>query len=320
MQSPEWLNYHHLYYFWMTAREGSLSRAAERMKLTRSTLSAQIRALEEFLGDELFLRSGRALSLTALGADVLRYADDIFRSGEELVEMARAQRPAQRSALRVGVVQGMPKTIAYRLLEPALSILGHSPVCLRQDRFERLLDELTAGHLHLLLSDLLPPQGATASVFAQALFESPVCLYAAPALAQRYAAGFPDSLHGAPFLLPAPGTHLRELLERWLAARELRVCVEGEFDDVAMMRAFGSDGRGVFPYCSALAGEVEQPHGLIRLGELSGLVDRFYAISTQRRMHRAELRAVLERGRDRADDGLLRAATRPGAKPRSGKS
>lgn len=299
MQTTEWLNYHHLYYFWVIAKEGSLSRASERMKLTRSTLSAQIHALEECLGGELFLRSGRAMSLTALGIDVMSYADDIFRCGAELIEMTREKKSPRRAVLRVGVVASIPKTIAYRLIEPAFNVAGRGPLSLRQDSFDRLLDELLAGHLHLLISDVLPAQGSTASVYAQVLCETSVCIHGVPQLASQYRANFPDSLNDAPFLLPAQGTRLRSLLEDWFMEHDIRVRVEGEFDDDALMRAFGVEGRGLFPTSAELAAEVEQASGALQLGLLGGVSERFYAISTERRMSRAETSAIVQRGQSR---------------------
>lgn len=311
MQNTEWLNYHHLYYFWVIAKEGSLSRASERMKLTRSTLSAQIHALEECLGGELFLRSGRAMSLTALGIDVLGYADDIFRCGAELIEMTREKKAPRRATLRVGVVASIPKTVVYRLIEPALAIPGHGPLSFRQDSFDRLLDELLAGHLHLLLSDVLPPQGSTANVYTQLLTETSVCIHAAPQLAAQYAVDFPASLHDAPFLLPTQGSRLRGLLEEWLMQHELRVRVEGEFDDDSLMRAFGAEGRGLFPMSAALDPEMEDAHGAMPIGLLEGVSERFYAISTERRMSRAETSAIVQRGRSRHLEPLRKKSAAP---------
>ena len=297
MHTTEWLNYHHLYYFWVTAKEGSLSRASTRMKLTRSTLSAQIHSLEGYLGGELFLRSGRALSLTALGLDVLQYADSIFRTGSELVDMVHSKQLSRRAPLRLGVVAGMPKVIAYRLLEPALSLAGHAPISLRQDGFARLLDDLLAGSLHLVLSNCLPPQGSTAGVFAQTLCQSAVHLYGVSALAKKYGADFPQCLNDAPFLLPAAGSPLRSAIDSWLHERGINVSVEGEFDDAAMMRVFGLEGRGLFPMWAGAA--AEDTPGVQLIGEFDGVLDRFYALSTERRMCRAELRAVVEHGRAR---------------------
>lgn len=269
------------------------------MKLTRSTLSAQIHALEECLGGELFLRSGRAMSLTALGIDVMAYADDIFRCGAELIEMTRDKKAPRRAMLRVGVVASIPKTIAYRLVEPALNVAGRGPLSLRQDSFDRLLDELIAGHLHLLLSDVLPPQGSTAKVYAQVLSETSVGIHGVPELANEYLADFPASLNDAPFLLPAPGTRLRSQLEDWFMEHDLRVRVEGEFDDDALMRAFGIEGRGLFPVSSVLASEVAESNGVVQLGLLDGIRERFYSISTERRMSRAETSAIVQRGQSR---------------------
>ena len=311
MHNGDWLNYHHLYYFWLTAREGSLSGAAEHIRLTRSTLSTQIRALEEHLGGELFLRSGRKMALTALGVDVMTYADDIFRTGAELVEMARARRVSSRTLLRIGVVAGIPEKSVHCLLKPLLASGEHGPLCVRQDRFERLLEELSSGQLHLILSDLLPVQDSMARVFAQVLYETPILLYGAPELAQRYGPGFPQSLDGAPFLLPAPNSNLRLLLEQWFNSQGVRVQVVGEFDDAAMMRSFGLHGRGLFAERMAPCPEQEVPAGVVPLGKLEGVVDRFYSISTQRRAWRAELRPILENGSNRRPEVRSSSSPKP---------
>jgi LysR family transcriptional activator of nhaA len=276
------------------------------MRLTRSTLSTQIRALEEHLGGELFLRSGRKMALTALGGDVLVYADDIFRTGSELVEMARARHASNRTLLRIGVVAGIPERLVQRLLAPVLSEQERGPLHIRQDTFDRLLDELTAGHLHLVLSDLLPVQDSTARVFAQTLHESTVWLHGAPELARRYVPGFPHSLDGAPFLLPSRNSHLRTLLERWFNEQGVCVRIEGEFDDAAMMRSFGLAGRGLFAERAPSSADGAAAHGLVPIGKLDGVIDRFYSISTQRKICRAELRGLLENGRKRRPQSSCR--------------
>ena len=212
----DWLNYHHLYYFWVTAREGGLTKGAAKLRLTHSTLSTQLHALEEFLGGELFQRQGRVLVLSPFGVEIARYADDIFKAGSELLEMARGNSTKLRSVLRVGVAPALPKTLAYRLLQPALSSTEPGPVVVRQDSQERLLDDLALSRLHLVLSDQPPPEGLSSKAFGHLLGETEIVIYGARRLAGRYRANFPRSLAGAPMLLPASGTSLRRLLERWL--------------------------------------------------------------------------------------------------------
>ena len=295
----DWLNYHHLYYFWVTAHEGGLTKGAAKLRLTHSTLSTQIHALEEFLGGALYVRRGRTLALSPLGADVARYADEIFHTGAALVEMARGRSPALRSVLRVGVVQALPKTLAYRLLEPALAVSGDGPVFVRQDSFERLLDELGLSRLHVILSDTPPPEGLTSKAFGHLLGETKILIYGTPQLARRYRKNFPQSLAGPPMLMQAPGTTLRRLLERWLTENEVHVQVQGEFDDAAMMRTFGIHGRGLFPVRAALAAEVEDAHGAVLVGAIDDVRERYYAISSERRAHHAGVVALLASARKR---------------------
>lgn len=295
----EWLNYHHLYYFWVTAREGGLTQGAAKLRLTHSTLSTQIHSLEEFLGGDLFQRRGRTLVLTPLGVDIARYADEIFHMGAELLEMARGRATKLRSMLRVGVVAALPKTVAYRLIEPALSASEYGPIFVRQDSLDRLLDDLSMSRLHLVLSDLPPPEGLHSKAYGHLLGETEILIYGTRALARKYRDGFPQSLAGAPMLLPAPGTSLRRLLERWLTEKEVHVQVTGEFDDAAMMRTFGVNGQGLWPVRAALAAEVEDAHGAVLVGIVDGVRERYYAVSTERRARHPAMVALLANARER---------------------
>lgn len=292
-----WLNYHHLFYFWRIAREGSLSRAAERLRLSHSTLSAQLRALEENLGGELFERRGRRLVLTPLGEQVASYAEDIFRLGNELVDAARGAVADRKLALRVGMIGALPKTVAYRLLLPALRTPGYGPVFVRQAAFEILLDELAAGRLHAVLSDAAPAEASTHRVFAHLLGESGVLLYGTKELARRYRPKFPSSLAGAPMLLPAAPSSLRRQIDRYLVERGVRVKIEGELDDAGMMRVLGAHGHGLFPVREALRAEVEESHDVEMVGVLEGAVERYYVVSTERRLRHPAVTALVEQAR-----------------------
>ena len=306
MHNADWMNYHHLYYFWRVAREGSLSRAADQLRLSHSTLSTQIRALESFLGGDLFLRSGRALTLTVLGRDVLAYADEIFRVGNELVEMAAGRAASQRVALRLGIVDAVPKTVAYRFVEPALRLPVRAPLYVRQDRLEPLLEEMAAGRLHVILSDQPPPQGFPVHLFCNVLWETDILLYGTAALAQKYGPGFPASLEGAPLLLPARLSKLRQILDHWFAERDLHVEMVGEFDDATTLDMFGSIGHGLFPVRAALSGELAGGVSTVQVGAFAGLCERFYAISTERRERRAEMKLLLDQAGQRRLEPLLR--------------
>lgn len=293
----EWLNYHHLYYFWRIAREGGLSRAAEQLNLTHSTLSAQLRSLEDFLGGPLFDRRGRSLLLTPLGEEVASYADDIFRLGSELVEVARGRSAERKLALRVGIVSSMPKTVAYRLLQPGMAAPGYGHIVARQDRFDRLLEELAAGRLHFILADSLPPETGAQRVYSHALGESAILLYGTAALAKRYRPAFPRSLNGAPLLVPTPQSSLRKQLDRWLAEKEISVEITGEFDDAGLMRVAGANGQGLLAVRSALRAEVEDGLSLELVGSFDGILEKYYVVSLERRVRHPAVNALIEQAR-----------------------
>jgi LysR family transcriptional activator of nhaA len=298
-QSNSWLNYHHLYYFWRVAHEGSLSRAAAQLRLSHSTLSTQIRALEEHLQGELFVRSGRSLSLTALGRDILHYADEIFRLGAELSESVSGRSDTLRAPLNLGVVSTIPKLLIYRLVEPVLVASELGPLHLQQGSLDLLLERMAAGELHLILSEQHPPQGLSMHVYSRSLIEVDVCLYGTPSLAEKYLSGFPHSLQGAPLLLPSRGSGLRRRLDAWLAEHELSCRVIGEFDDTETMRLFGSLGHGLFPLHVALAGHA--PIGdIVSVGAFDGVKESIYALSPQRRAHRQDVQKILAGGRSKA--------------------
>lgn len=293
----EWLNYHHLHYFWRIAREGSLTRAARGLRLTHSTLSTQLKALEDFLGAPLFERQGRKLALTPFGADVASRAEEIFHAGREIVDLARGRGEGRRAELRVGALPALPKSVVCRLLEPALAVGGHRLGAMRHDSIERLVEDLIAGKLHLVLTDAPAPASGSHKVFSHLLGESDVLLYGTVALARRWRKGFPASLDGAPLLLPAAGTSLRRLVDRWLVERGIKVEIEGEFEDAAMMRAFGLRGRGLFPVRAALQAELDDRDEVVRIGTLRGIHERYYAVTADRRVRHPAVAALIEAAR-----------------------
>jgi LysR family transcriptional activator of nhaA len=299
MSPMEWLNYHHLYYFWLIAQEGTLSKAAARLRLTHSTLSAQLRQLEDFLGQPLFDRRGRRLSLTPFGAEVAHYAAEIFQLGGELVEVARGRRASRRARLRVGVVGTLPRTIVYRLLEPALAAEEAVTAVIIQAPFDQLLVHLAANRLQLVLADRPPPEGGTLGLHTHLLGGSEILLYGTPALAARYRRGFPGSLDGAALVVPGGSTGLRRAIERWFADRTLRFEVAAEVDDAGLMRVFGAFGRGLFPIRAVLRTEVEETHEVSRVGPLDGIEEKYYAIALERRVRDPRVARIITSGRTR---------------------
>lgn len=289
------LNYQHLYYFWVIAREGGVARAARHLRLSHSTLSAQLRALEEYLGGPLFERTGKRLVPTPLGLQVAGYAEDIFRTGNELVEVARGSGGGAHAVLRIGIVGTLPKTVAYRLMQPALT--GDAPPALvvRQDSQTRLIEELGQGKLHVILTDT-PHDAGAYRLHSHALGETDLLLFGTSTLATKYGKRFPESLQGAPVLLPAPGG-LRRALERWFADRGAAVRVVAEIDDAAMLRVLGGHGLGLFAVRGAVRDEVEAGQRVRCLGPLAGVRERYYAISVERRIRHPSVAAIIDAAR-----------------------
>lgn len=293
----EWLNYHHLHYFHMIAQEGSLTKAASRLRLTHSTLSAQLKSLEEFLGHPLFDRRGKRLALTPFGAEIAHYAADIFRLGGELVDVARGRSSAKRTVLRVGVAGTLPTTIIHRLISPALENGQDAAVSVVQAPLSELLLLLAAHHVQMVLCDTPAPRGQAVRVHTHFLGASPILLYAACDIADKVREGFPDSLNGAPFLFPAAGSGLRSAMERWLADRGISVHTAGEIEGADLLRKFGIRGLGVFPIREALQKEAEDMGRVQCLGEMKGVSEKYYAVSLERRMADPLLAAIIKSGR-----------------------
>jgi LysR family transcriptional regulator, transcriptional activator of nhaA len=274
------LNYQHLRYFWMTAREGTVTEASKRLLLAPSTVSAQIKTLEDWLGFRLFERRGRRLVLTARGQVVKEYADDIFALGEEMVDASRSETGARHAyRFRVGVGTHLPRLVAWELLSPSLK-LEDFPVHLvvREDRADRLVADLAVHHLDLVLSDR--PVALSLDVGAESVLlgESSLTLMAAPALAANVLKQFPASLHEAPFLLPEVGSAMRDLLEHWFHRQGVRPRIVAEFGDSALMKDFGQAGAGVFAVPTAIREAVESTYRCVALGELEDCWERLYAV------------------------------------------
>ncbi|CAN5575426.1 LysR family transcriptional regulator [soil metagenome] len=293
----QWLNYHHLYYFWMIAQEGGVAPAARKLHLTHSTLSAQLRALEEQFGAPLFERRGKRLVLTSFGTDAVGYAADIFRLGQELTDVAHNRAEPGGETLRVGVVAAMPKTLVHNLLQPALEAFAHGVVNVRQDASPRLVESLIAGRLHLVLADEVPVPTASAKVHAHPLGETEIFLYGSAEHARKYKRGFPGSLQRAPMLLPPPSSSLRRRLDAWFAENDVVPAVKAEVDDAGILRAFGDAGLGVFAVRGALRAEVENVHRVSLIGRCEGVRERYYALSSERRIRHPAVVALVEHAR-----------------------
>ena len=293
----EWLNYHHLLYFWTVVHEGSVARAAEQLRLAQPTVSGQIRALEQALGEKLFTRSGRHLVPTDVGRIVYRYADEIFSLGRELMDTLKDRPTGRPVRLVVGVADVLSKLIAYRLIAPALSLDQPVQVICREDRPDRLVADLAVHGVDLVLSDAPMPPTVRVRAFSHLLGECGVTIFAAPAKAAALRRRFPQSLDGAPFLLPSDGTAVRRALDPWFDAQGIRVAAAGEFDDAALMTTFGQAGIGAFAAPTVIEREVQAMYGVRVVGRIEAVRERFYAISVERRIKHPAVAAISQQAR-----------------------
>lgn len=288
----EWLNYHHLLYFWTVAREGTVARASKQLGLAQPTISGQLRTLENALDEKLFARSGRHLVLTEIGQTVYRYADEIFSLGRELQETLKG-RPASRPVqLMVGIAEFVPRLVVYRLLQPALALKESVRLVCREGKPERLLADLAVHSLDVVVADAPVPPTIKVRAFSHLLGECGVVFFGTEALAKRYRKRFPRSLDGAPLLMPAETSALRRSLDDWFYAQQIRPTIMGEFDDSTLLKVFGEAGLGLFPVPSAIAHDVTRQHDVVRIGQLDGVRARFYAISVERRLRHPALVAI----------------------------
>jgi LysR family transcriptional activator of nhaA len=294
----DWLNYHHLLYFWAVARYGSVVRASAELRLAEPTISGQIRRLEEVLGEKLFARAGRNLVLTEVGRTVFRYADEIFSLGQDLLGTLKGRPSSRPLRLTVGVADVLPKSLVQRLLEPAFHI-GH-PVQLvcREDRVvEDFLAALAGNELDLVLADRPLGPGLEVRAFNHLLGECGTTFLAKAKLAKTCRARFPRSLDGAPLLLPGPHATVRRALEQWFDAARVHPAVIAEFDDSALMYAFGREGKGVFPAPTVFEAQFRQLYGVEVVGHVKKLRQHFYAILVDRRIQHPAVMAIVNAAR-----------------------
>jgi len=292
------LNYHHLRLFRAVAREGNLTRASRTLCLTPQTVSTQVRELERSLGERLFFRSGRRLVLTETGQMALRYADEIFSTGQELVESIRGLPTERPLKLLVGAASVLPKMIVHRLIEPTLRLDRAVRIVCREGPPATLLADLALHRLDVVLSDapLSPRVGVRA--YNHRLGRCGVSFMAAPSLANRLREGFPQSLDQAPVVLPTRDAVLRGALDRWFEAQHLRPTVAAELEDSALLKAFGQEGVGFFAVPQVIDEEVGRQYGVIRIGGTDEIVETFYAISMERRVRHPGVGAICESARE----------------------
>jgi LysR family transcriptional activator of nhaA len=290
----EWLNYHHLLYFWTVAKEGSIARAGEKLSLTQATISAQISVFENSLGEKLFSRVGRRLVLTETGRVAYRYADEIFTLGREFMDTLKGRPTGQPLRFRVGIADVLPKLIAQRLLEPAFHITQPLRVMCHEGKTESLLAQLILHELDLVMTDSGLGSGVKVKTFNHLLGECGLSVFATQKLAARYRSQFPRSLDGAPFLLPTDNTAMRRALNQWFDNEKIQPIIVGEFEDSALLNVFGQLGKGLFAVPSAIDDEVQKQYGVRLVGRLSDVRERFYAISVERKLKHPAVIAICE--------------------------
>ena len=293
----EWLNYHHLLYFWVVAREGSITLACKQLHLAQPTISSQLHKLETSIGAKLFKRVGRNMVLTETGQLVFRYADDIFALGQELTDVLRGRPTGSPLRFCVGVADVVPKLVAFRLLEAALHLPEPVQLTCEEGKLDYLLMELAGHRLDVVLSD--QPLGAMVNVraYSHLLGKCGVTVFAAAALARKYRSRFPKSLHGAPMLVPMRNTSLRRALDQWFDSVDIYPKVVGEFEDSALLKVFGTASAGLFVAPSAIEEEVCRQYRVRSLGKLPRVRERYYAISPERKLKHPAVAAISEAAR-----------------------
>jgi len=287
-----WLNYHHLLYFWTVAREGSIARACSQLYLTQPTISGQLHALEKAVGHKLFERTGRNLVLSEMGRVVYRYAEEIFSLGRELQDTLNGRPPGRPLHLLVGVAETMPEQIAYRLIEPALHLAEPVQVFCEKGKPEQLLAQLALHRLDVVLADAPVGPFVKIQAFNHLLGECGVSFVGAAKLVRGRRRGFPLSLDGAPFLMPAEHTVLRKSLEQWLETENIRPLVRGVFTDPALLKVFGENGTGIFAVRTAVERETIRKYNVRLLGRITTIRERFYAISLERKLKHPAVVAI----------------------------
>ena len=294
----DWLNYHHLRYFWMVANLGSLRKASEKLRVSQPSISAQLQSLQQALGEDLFQRRGRNLVLTEMGQLVHGYADAIFSLGQEMLSSVKGVPVTRPMRLNVGITDSVPKLVAREILRPALY---HNPpvqVVCHEDSLGDLIARLTNVRLDIVLSDEPAASRVKLRTYNHLLGTCGVTFCAAPALARKLRRGFPKSLNGAPALLPTHNTNLRGSLEKWFQKRGLRPLVLGEFEDTALMSVVASEGLGFIPMAEVVAKELRQ-FNLEPIGTTASVTAQFYAITAERRLHHPAVALLTENAKNR---------------------
>lgn len=293
----EWINYHHLLYFWTVVQAGSIGRASQQLRLAPPTISAQLRNLEDSLGERLLTRSARGVQPTEIGQIVYRYADDIFSLGREMIDTVKGRPTGHPLQVVIGIADVVPKEISHALIAPALRLREPVQITCREDNQEHLLAELAVQELDVVLSDTPIGPPAKVRAYNHLLGECGMTFLATRELAKKYRRRFPQVLHDAPVLLPADNTNVRRALDQWFDSQQVRPVVVGQFEDFALLRRFGEAGTGIFAVPSVLEKQFRRERELRVVGRADAVRNRFYAISVERKLKHPAVVAICETAR-----------------------
>jgi LysR family transcriptional regulator, transcriptional activator of nhaA len=293
----DFLNYHHLRYFWVVAKEGGLRKAADKLHVSQPTISAQIAALEGVLGEKLFRRGGRALALTEAGYRALSYAEEIFSLGQELLDAAQQRPSARPLRVHIGITDSLPKLVSYEIIKPIFKLAQPVQAICREGKVADLLGQLAACRLDLVLADEPAPSSLPIKVFNHLLGGCGVTFCAERKLAATLKRRFPKSLNDAPVLLPASNTALRRSLEKWFQAGKIHPRLVAEFDDAALMKVAAVDGLGFFALPTLVLAEAVANYAFQAIGHTDDCRQQFYAISAERKLTHPAVLAITSQAR-----------------------
>lgn len=293
------LNYQHLLYFWVVAREGSIAKATAVLNLTQPTISTQLKLLERSLDASLFERRGRNLVLTDTGHLVFHYADEMFRTGRELTEALTRGDARIPARLVVGISDSLPKLTTWRLLRPALDAVPGLHLTCRIDKTERLVADLAVHALDVVLADTPASPSIPITLYNHLLGECGVTVFATEALSTKYRRRFPQSLDGAPFIMPTNNTTMRRSLDAWFVANDVRPSIVCEAEDVALLQVFGQEGMGLFAAPTVVEAQIRRAYHVRVVGRLPDVREQFYAISAERKLAHPAVVALKDAARAR---------------------
>jgi len=291
MSTP--FNYKHLYYFWVVAKEGGISRAADKLDMAVQTVSAQVRELERSLGYALLKPAGRGLVLTDAGVAAMQQADQIFQLGENLPALVRDAVSAPTVRLAVGISDGLPKLVVHRLLKPVIPE-PHLRLLCHEGEFDELLGDLALHRLDVVLSDRPAPTNPNIKLYSHRMGSSAIAWYGTADMVEAAGKDFPQSLADVPMLLPTAHTAVRARLDLWFEQRAIRPRIVGEFEDSALLKTFGASGMGIFPAAEWIHENLLAHYAVHRLGPCEGVSEHFFAIGTEKKVNHPLVQRLLQ--------------------------